>query len=75
MVNKISTMLDRNPAVKIAVSGILANNGLSINKIKDRFQEPQYRQSQSGSNTNQSAPIRRANTPVNSYREKLDRMK
>lgn len=75
MVNRISTILDRNPAVKIAVSGILSSNGLSINKIKDRFGEPRRDQSPSNQRANQTLPTRQASTPVNSYREKLDRMK
>lgn len=75
MVNRISTILDRNPAVKIAVNGILSSNGLSLNKIKDRFQESQYRQAPSNFSASQSFPTRQAGAPVNSYREKLDRMK
>ena len=75
MVNRISTILDRNPAVKIAVNGILSSNGLSINKIKDRFGEPRRDQSPSYQRTSQTLPTRQVSAPVNSYREKLDRMK
>lgn len=75
MINKISGILDRNPVVKIAVNGILSNNGLNFNKIKDRFQYPQYEQSRSVHNDNRSKSYQQENNPVNSYRDKLDKMK